>query len=72
MADFVESFGASMAVRDGDTDSLVRAINYIFDQQDVFRQRARKSMPAARAAHSNASFVTALWEARSSLPAVTR
>ena len=61
MADLVESVGAGVAIRDGNIDSLVAAISRVFDERDVFRQRARDAMPAARAAHSSASFITALW-----------
>jgi len=65
MADLVESVGAGVAIRDGNIDSLVAAISRVFDERDLFRQRARDATSAARAVHSSSSFATALWTARS-------
>jgi len=65
MADLVESVGAGVAIRDGNIDGLVAAISRVFDERDLFRQRARDATSAARAVHSSSSFATALWTARS-------
>jgi UDP:flavonoid glycosyltransferase YjiC (YdhE family) len=65
MADLVESVGAGVAISDGNIDSLVAAISRVFDERDLFRQRARDATSAARAVHSSSSFATALWTARS-------
>jgi len=69
MADLVERVGAGVAVRDGNIDSVVAAISRVFDEREVFRQRACDAISAARAAHSSAGFATALWTARSGLDA---
>jgi glycosyltransferase involved in cell wall biosynthesis len=69
MADLVGKVGAGVAIRDGSIDSLVTALGRLFDERDHFRERARNSMFAARAAHSSASFATALWTARNSVDA---
>jgi glycosyltransferase involved in cell wall biosynthesis len=63
-ADLVESVGAGVAIKDGNIDSLVAAMTRVFEERDLFRQRARDAMSAARTAHSTTSFTAALWSAR--------
>jgi glycosyltransferase involved in cell wall biosynthesis len=69
MADFVESVGAGVGIKDGDIEALVAAMTRVFEERDLFRQRARDAMSSARVAHSTTSFTAALWSACSGLGA---
>jgi glycosyltransferase involved in cell wall biosynthesis len=69
MAELVERVGAGVAIRDGDIDCLMAAMDRIFNEQDLFRRCARDTVSAARALHSDDSFARALWTSRSGLDA---
>jgi glycosyltransferase involved in cell wall biosynthesis len=67
IADLAEKMGSGISVRDGDVDGLVAALEQLYDEQTAFRTRARQTAAAARAAHSDDSFLAALWTAKSAL-----